>query len=307
MTERMKFLYIAFAFVLLGTCSRAVNAQELNCSVTLNTQVLSTEDRLIWDTFKQDVEAYLNTYSWTTNFSGQKIQCSMAFNIKGSNGSEYDVQLFVQSSRPIAHGTQTTTMARFLDDNVTFGYSRGFPLQHGNSYRELESILDYYALVIIGLDQDSYSQEGGSQAFQSAQEVALVANASQGAGWDRIITASGSFSRYGYVEDILNAGTRTLRDLWLSYHQNVIDQELVNEDAARTEVAGLIDTLITLKRESSTIDRSVYYKTIFNAKYTEFADFARWFKDNAELYFRKLKYLDQGHISFYDDALSKMN
>lgn len=303
----MKVLRFVFVAVILSLIGRASLAQELNCNVTVNTQVLSTEERVIWDNFKQDVEAYLNTYSWTTNFTGQKIQCSMAFNIKGSNGSEYTVQLFVQSSRPIAGGTQTTTMARFLDDNVAFEYTRGMSLQHGNSYRKLESILDYYALIIIGLDQDSYTQQGGSQAFQMAQEVALVANASLGNGWDRVITASGSFSRFGYIEDVVSAGSRTIRNLWLSYHQNVIDQEIGNEDAARNAVAGLIDTLISLKRESSDLDRSVYYKTIFSAKYTEFADFARWFKDNASLYFRKLKYLDQGHMAFYDDALNKFN
>lgn len=303
----MKALRFAIVLASIGMLAPIAQAQELNCRVTVNTQVLSTEERIVWDGFKEDVEAYLNTYSWTTNFSGQKIQCSMAFNITGSNGSEYNVQLFVQSSRPMAGSTQTATMARFLDDKVTFGYTRGMALQHSNNYRELESVLDYYAQIIIGLDQDSYTQEGGSAAFQHAQEAALVANAAQGNGWDRMVTASGAFSRVGYIEDINNANIRVVRDMWLSYHLGVIDHAVTDEDGAKTALAGIIDSLITLKRESSDLDRSVFYKTLFNAKYTELADFGRWFKDNGDLYFRKLKFLDSGHASFYDDAYSKLN
>ncbi|HYM21379.1 MAG TPA: DUF4835 family protein [Candidatus Kapabacteria bacterium] len=306
MVQLMKLICILGVVAVLSLGS-ALRAQELNCVVTVNLQTLSDQERQVWETFKPDVEAYLNTYSWTTNFSGQKIQCSMAFNITGSNGSEYNVQLFVQSSRLYAGSKQATTMARFLDNNVTFSYTRGMPLQHGNNYRELESVLDYYADIIVGLDQDSYTSQGGTLAFQNAQQVALIANSSQGNGWDRAITISGTFSRVGYIEDILNANTRVLRDMWLNYHQNVIDQITTNEDVARAGLATIVDTLITLKRQSSDIDRSVYYKIVFNAKYTEFADFARWFKENADLYFRKLKYIDPSHISFYEDALSKMN
>ncbi|MBS1903210.1 MAG: DUF4835 family protein [Bacteroidetes bacterium] len=294
-------------FVVLLAMTGAAYSQELNCKVNVNTQALSTEERIVWDGFATDVEAYLNTYAWTTNFSGQKIQCTMTFNIKGSNGSSYNVQLFVQSVRPIAGTTQLATMARFLDDNVTFDYTRGMALQHSGNYRDLESVLDYYAQIIIGLDQDSYTPELGSVAFQHAQEAALVANAASGAGWDRLVTSSGAFSRVGYVEDLASPGTRVIRDLWQSYHVNVLDRMMSDEDGARNAYAGIIDTLIEIKRSSSDLDRSVFFKTMFNSKYTELADFGRWFKDNADVYFRKLKYLDPGHANFYEDAYSKLN
>ncbi len=198
-------------------------------------------------------------------------------------------------------------MARFLDDKISFGYTRGQVLQHALNYRDLESILDYYAYIIIGLDFDSYESNSGSAAFQQAQQIALVANAVPNAtGWDRLITSSGAFSRFGYIEDVMNAGTRPLRDIAWMYNYKVLDNISTKEDDARTELGKVIDTLVTLKRSSSVIDRSVYYKTFFESKYTEFADFAKWFKDNKDLYFQKLEYLDPAHQNYYEEAKGKL-
>jgi len=289
--------------LLLSAFYARASAQELNCVVNVNVDNLSTDDRRNWETFKQDVEAYMNAYSWTTNFTGEKIQAVVNFNILGTG-----VQIFVQSKRPLYKGNgQTTVMARFLDGNVSFGYTRGQVLNHGVNYRDLESILDYYAYIIIGLDFDSYESNSGSAAFQQAQQMALVANATQGAvGWDRLITSAGAFSRFGYIDDIMSAETRPLREIVWMYNYKVLDNISTKEDEARIELGKVIDTLVALKRTSSIIDRSVYYKTFFESKYTEFADFGKWFKDNKDLYYQKLEYLDPGHQKYYEDAKEKL-
>ncbi|MDP4221619.1 MAG: DUF4835 family protein, partial [Bacteroidota bacterium] len=189
----------------------------------------------------------------------------------------------------------------------SFGYSRGQILQHSMNYRDLESILDFYAYIIIGLDFDSYESNSGSAAFQQAQQVALIANAAQNVvGWDRLITSSGAFSRFGYIEDVMNAGTRSIRDIVWAYHYKVLDNIATKEDEARAELAKVVDTLVSMKRSGSTIDRSVYYKTFFEAKYTEFADFGKWFKENKDLYYQKLEYLDPAHQNYYEDAKAKL-
>lgn len=292
--------YIVISFLFFSAL-QAVPAQELQSVVNLNLTNLSTDDRKNWETFKQDVEAYLNAYSWTTNFTGDKIQCNFNFNILPGS-----IQLFVQSKRPIYKSTEPTVMARFLDGNVSFGYTRGQILQHGINYRDLESILDYYAYIIIGLDFDSYEAGTGSAPFQGAQQAALVANSSQGTGWDRLITSSGAYSRFGYIDDVMSAECRPLRNIAWMYHYNVLDNISTKPDEAKQNLGIIIDSLVTLKRTSSILDRSVYYKTFFEAKYTEFADFARWFKDNSDLYFQKLEYLDPSHMKYYEDAKAKL-
>ncbi|MEP7235574.1 MAG: DUF4835 family protein [Ignavibacteriota bacterium] len=292
--------YLLVLVLLIFSC-RAF-AQELQCVVTVNLQNLSEEERKNWDTFKQDVEAYLNAYSWTTNFSGDKIQATINFNILSTGA-----QVFIQSKRPLYKANQSTVMARFLDEKISFGYIRGQVLEHSMSYRPLESILDYYAYIIIGLDFDSYESNSGSAPFGQAQQIALGANAQpQATGWGRIITSAGAFSRYGYIEDLMDASTRSTREIAWMYNYKVLDNISTKEDEARTNLGIVIDTLIKMKRSSSQIDRSVYYKTFFEAKYTEFADFAKWFKDNKALYFQKLEYLDPAHQNFYEEAKAKL-
>jgi hypothetical protein len=301
----MKRCILLFVFFLI-TVSNAF-AQELQCKVSINLTTLSQEERKAWETFKQDVEAYLNAYSWTTNFTGERIQATVNFNIIGAGDAGYAAQVFVQSTRPLFKGgDQTTIMARFFDDKVSFGYSRGQILQHGINFRDLESVLDYYAYIIIGLDFDSYESNSGSPAFQQAHQEALVAKASNGSGWGELITSSGAFSRYGYIEDVTSANTRPLREIAWRYNYKVLDNVSTKEDDAKNELGKIIDTLISMKRESSLIDRSVYYKTFFESKYTEFADFAKWFKDNKDLYFQKLEYLDPAHQNYYEDAKQKL-
>ena len=90
------------------------------------------------------------------------------------------------------------------------------------------------------------------------------------------------------------------------YHYKVLDNISTKPNEARQNLGAVIDTLVSLKRSSSMIDRSVYYKTFFEAKYTEFADFAKWFKDNKDLYFQKLEYLDPSHQTYYEDAKAKL-
>src|SRR5438552_6891465 len=127
----MKRYLLIFALILFA---KASFAQELNCKVNVNIQNLSDEERKNWDTFKQDAEAYLNAYSWTTNFTGDKIQATINFNILSTGA-----QVFIQSKRPLYKSGESTVMARFLDDKISFGYTRGQVLQHGLNYRDLES------------------------------------------------------------------------------------------------------------------------------------------------------------------------
>ena len=303
----MKLMKHLRLVVILGllTLSAQSYAQELLCKVILNLQTPTDDERRNWETFAADVESYLNSNNWSTNFSGDRIRCSMTFNITGSSGSNYTAQVYIQSSRPLDNSKEVTTLARFLDDKIEFSYVRGQSLQHGNIYRSLETFLDFYANLIIGLDFDSYGQLDGDPFFQNALNHALIGSASSGKGWERLFTSSGGFSRYGYAEDLVGGGAKGIRQLVSNYHFNVLDQKSAKEQQARANFAQFIDTLITIKRGSSELDRSVFWKTMLEAKYAEFAEFGRWFKGSLDLYYQKLSYLDPIHSTFYEQAKKK--
>lgn len=293
-------------FILVGSVLPVV-AQELDASVDLNLSVLTEQDRLNFEIFKHDLEGYLNNYQWTADFSGERIRCSFQFNITSANGSDYSAQLFVTSNRPLYKSTEVTTMARFFDDALTFTYYRGLEFQHGNQYRSLESVIDFYVNIILGLDFDSYKMMSGTPYFQQAQQLAVIANASQGNGWARKLTSVGTYSRMAYIEDALNANTRFLREQFFDYHYNGLDLLSTKPDDARINIAQAIDSLVTLKRENSAVGRSVYFRSFFEAKYPELTDLARLFPQNVGVYFQKLGYLDPVHQNYFEEARQRLS
>jgi len=295
------FLFFGFLFLFC----RPIEAQELNAQVNLNTTALSDEDAQTFVSFRHDVSEYLNNNSWTTSFTGDRINCAFQFNILTSNGGDYTAQLFVTSSRPLYKSEQITTMARFLDANVEFTYYRGQQLLHGNNFRALESVLDYYVYVIIGLDYDSYKLESGTMYFQQAQETSIIANSGGGNGWARDVTSMGTFSRDGFITDALDANNRVFRDLMFMYHYDGLDLLSTKPDDAKMGIGTAIDSLVTLKHDNSAAGRSVFLRAFFEAKNSELCDLSRLFPDNLQIYFQKLAYLDPSHETFYDEALAK--
>ena len=298
-----------YIFLLAGLfllVAHPILAQELDAQVDLNLSALSVADRQNFLDFKHDVEEYLNGYSWTTDFSGDRIRCSFQFNITGDNGGDYTAQLFVNSTRPLYKNTQMTTMARFFDANVEFPYYRGEALQHGTNFRQLESVLDFYVYIILGLDYDSYKLESGTPYFQDAQTIAVVANSAQGTGWQQDVTSIGTYTRVGYIDDALNATMRIFRDLIFMYHYDGLDLLSTKPDDATQAIGTALDSMVTLKRESPEPARSVFLRAFFEAKYPELTDLARLFPNNLSIYFQKLEYLDPVRQNYYQDALTKM-
>ncbi len=300
----MKRIILCIGLFLLA--AKPLIAQELDAQVDLNLSALSDMDRQNFVSFKHDVEEYLNDYQWTTDFTGERIRCSFQFNIVSDNGGDYTAQLFVNSTRPLYKSTQMTTMARFFDATVEFPYYRGEALQHGTNFRQLESLLDFYTYIILGLDYDSYKMESGTPYFQQAQTIAVVANSAQGTGWQEDVTSIGTYTRVGYINDALDANTRMFRDLMFLYHYDGLDLLSTKPDEATQAIGTVIDSMVTLKRQSSAASRSVFLRAWFESKYPELTGLARLFPSNLAIYFQKLGYLDPTHENYYEDALAKM-
>lgn len=296
-------LLLTLVFLLLA---RSASAQELDAKVELNITALPEEQRIVWENFKADLESYLNSNRWTANFSGERIKCTFQINIVGANGDVYNAQMFVTSTRPLYESSELTTMARFFDDKIEFPYVRGQEFQHGMNQRALESAIDFYVYVIIGLDYDSYKRQEGTQFFQQAHQLAVIGSSAQARGWEKNFSSTGQFSRLAYIEDVLNANNRAYRDLMWQYNYKVLDQQNSNPDDARANLAVVIDSMITLKRSSSFFARSPFIRTFFEAKYPELSDLARYYPDNLNAYFQKLVYLDPLHQNYYEEAKQRV-
>lgn len=276
----------------------ALIAQELDAKVMVNYEQLETKyrDKLI--KFGSEIEDYLNNTKFTgTNWEWEKIKCN--FNIffsNASNETQYSAQLVVNSQR-ILPNKNYTQMLSVLDNAWSFKYEKGKALYFNeNMYDALTTLLNYYALIIIGLDSDSYDPFGGNDFYNKALNITILANSANAAGWE---LKRNTFSKRGLLEDLLGANYRTFREDYLRYHLEGVEILAEQRELAQKNIVLLIENLYKSKDKRDSM--SSLLKIFFDAKYKEICEILSDYPDKTIV--DKLKIIDPSHISKYNELI----
>ena len=290
----MKYTVLFLLFL-----SYATFAQELNCRVEVNFQNLPVNNRELLVDFAGIIENYMNTTRYTNEDFAQRIDCSMSIFFTGASSDiDYSAQIVVVSQRPIYKSTKNSPILTVNDGQWQFKYQKGQALYaNQTSFDPLTSFLDYYALIIIGMDMDTFELSGGTVYFKRAQDIVnLGSNSGASLGWQ---SSSASYSRWGLVNDILSATYTFFRNSIFDYHYG-IDIFSQNKQLGQPKIAGLVNVLWIMYEKIGNIN-SVFVRTFFDAKHGELIDYLRDYPD-PEL-FSKLKKIDPPHSSKYDAVM----
>lgn len=277
----------------------AISAQELNCRVTVNYENLPVANRERLIDFANVIEGYLNTARYTNDDYATKIECSMSiFFLSASGDFDYSAQIVVSSQRPVYKSDRNSPMLAINDNQWQFQYQPGQSLYaNQTTFDPLTSFLDYYALVIIGMDSDTFESFGGTPEFRRAMDIVnLGATSAKSTGW---LPSSSVYNRAGLVGDILRDRYSEFRGSIFDYHYGV-DIYSQNKELAQQKIVELIDILWTMYEKSGSIS-SVYVRTFFDAKYGEIVELLRFYPDTE--IFSKLKKIDPPHTAKYDSAI----
>jgi Domain of unknown function (DUF4835) len=288
-----KFFFVV-VFLLISV---SIYSQELNCNVIVNYQNLPVKNRELLVDFPNVVEQYMNTTRFTDEvWEGDKIDCTLnIFFTSASSDVEYGAQIVVVSQRPIYQSTMNSPMLTINDGDWSFKYEVGQSMYvNFNVFDPLTSLLDYYALVIIGFDTDTFEEFGGTPYFKKAFDIVnRASNSTYNNGW---LANNNVYSRWGLVSDLLNEKYAGFRSAIFDYHYG-IDIFAQNEEIGQAKIVELIDVLYSLYQQSGII-KSVFVQTFFNAKYGEISDRLRSYTDKT--IFDKLKKIDPSHAGRYD-------
>lgn len=291
------FVGIFACFLLQGAGGVSVQAQELDCSVSVNYSQLSGTDFSFLDELSNRIEAYLNEHAWTDDRfqDHERIDCSMQIIVQEATSlTEFRARLVVATLRPIYGTMQTTPVVRLSDPNWQFSYARGTSLRHRpEQYDPLTSMLDYYAYLILGYDYDTFSQRGGTPYFERARQIAERARSRGGAGWSEV---GGSQSRTDLIDQLMDSRYQPLRNAYFTYHLRGLDRFLTDTDQARQTVLGVLESLEEL---NSRVSRSYAIDVFFSAKYQELAALFEGGPLSSQAY-GILSQLDPSHTSEYD-------
>jgi len=264
--------------VVLGLCSLfllPMRAQELNCTVTINSDQIEGSNKEVYATLKTAIEEYMNQNRWTTmTFAEQeKIECSMLLVVKKVEENMYSCEMTLQSRRPVYGTTYTTPLLNFKDNNFNFTYQEfdRIEYQQNQFTTNLTAMLAYYCYLIIGHDLDSYQRLGGTPYFEACE---AIVNACQSASMDQSeqkgwMAFDSNRNRYAVINNLLDEAFKKYRNFYYEYHRLGLDEMSGNVVNGRARIA---EGMPVLKEAYRARPATYIINTFLDAKADELTD-----------------------------------
>ena len=214
-----------------------ISAQELKCTVEVNSDKIEGTNKSVFETLQQSISDYLNENRFSTaSFSpNERIECRFFLTVNEYDGDRLKGDIQVQLSRPVYNSTYTTTLLNFKDNKVEFDYREGDPLIYNETTFDsnLTAILNYYALLFLGIDFDSFSPEGGQQYFDRAASIVQMAQSSGEIGWRAF---EDNKNRSAVLSSYTDANMSGIRRQLYDYHRKGLDEMVTSPDKGRASI-----------------------------------------------------------------------
>ncbi|NHF59303.1 DUF4835 family protein [Flavobacteriaceae bacterium TP-CH-4] len=246
--------------------SLGIRAQELNCTVTVNSDQVSQTNQQIFKTLERSLNDFINKNKWTnrTYKENERVNAQMFITITEFENNRFKGTLQVQSSRPVYNTSYQTPIFNYKDNDFDFEYIEFQPLVFNRNVYEsnLVSVISFYVYMILGLDADTFSLEGGNESFRTAQAIVAQAQGSNASGWEQ----STDRSRFELVDNLMSNTYREYRVAMYNYHRKGMDVLADNNSTGKQVISGtmrLFETMIKRRPNAFLI------QTFFDAKSEE--------------------------------------
>jgi len=254
-----------FAFFLLFTFG-LTQAQQLNCTVTVNTQKLNNPNQQVFKTLETSLNEFVNKTNWTEQEykQNEKINCSMYITISAYSSDQFVATIQVQSSRLVFNSSYSSPVLNYNDKDFVFNYTEYENLIFNPTLYEsnLVSVISFYSYIILGMDADTFMPELGNRYFEVAQDIANVAQQGGYKGWNQ---TDGYQSRYMLINNLLSPKFREVRLANYGYHAGL---DLMPQDL-KTAKDKIKTSLLSLGKWNSSSPNSYLARIFFDAKSDE--------------------------------------
>lgn len=253
-------------------------AQEFNCKVVLRYDKINNVDKAVFVSMEKALNELMNNHKWATEDFGatEKIDCNIMLNITSGNvnGNEetFGATLNIQATRPVYNSAYTTNLINYIDRDVVFQYSQSSPLYFDDNQvtgtnpmiSNLSAIMAFYAYIVLALDYDSYSLNGGTPYLKKAQNI--VNNAPEGKGVSGWKAMESNKNRYWLADQMLSPRFTNVRSYWYMMHRESLDSMAMKPVESRTRILVNLRKLYDVNRENP---NSILVQFFFNAKSQE--------------------------------------
>jgi hypothetical protein len=243
-----------------------LQAQQLNCTVTINTERLTNPNNQVFKTLQTALSEFVNKTDWTGAAlkQNERINCSMYITLSSNSSDQFTGTIQVQSSRLIYNSTYSSPVLNFNDKDFNFKYTEYEPLLFNPNVYEsnLVSVISFYSYVILGMDADTFQMGAGNQYLETAQNIANVAQQGGFKGWTQ---SDGLQNRYYLINDMIAPTYSDLRQTMYLYHTG-LDGMSLDLKASKEKIKG---SLMLIGKLASVKPNAFITRVFFDAKSDE--------------------------------------
>lgn len=260
----MHRLLATFLLILLHSLTAScLYAQELKCNVKIIHSQIQGTNKSVFATLETAMKEFMNNKAWTDlQFqAAEKIDCSMTVTIKKYDEAEnnFTGELLFQLTRPVYNSNYSTVVFSMQDKNFNFNYTEHDPLEFNpnNLDNNLTAMMAYYAYLFIGMDLDTFSPLGGTDALQIAESIVNNAQTTfGGSGWKAF---DDQRNRHAIISDYLDSSMEVFRQMQYKYHRNGLDEMANNVDRGRAAITEAVEMLKEARENRSQSELPVIY------------------------------------------------
>ncbi|NPA36024.1 MAG: DUF4835 family protein [Chlorobi bacterium] len=279
-------------------------SQELRCNVQVVSRSIQGTNKSIFETLQKALTEFMNNTTWTNEVYApeERIVCNILINLKEAiSADEFRGTIQIQASRPVYNASYKTVTLNRLDQDFQFTYVEDQPLVYNpNTFSSnLVAVMAYYAYMIIGIDHDTFSLNGGTPFYQKAENIVNRAQNAKEPGWKSFENKK---NRYWLTENILNQYHRPLRKCLYEYHIKGLD---IMSDKPQEGRSNIYSALEGLRKVQNQDPGSAAMTMFFDAKSDELVNiFSGAFPIEKGKAASLLKEIDPSNIKKYEKITS---
>ena len=239
MIKKTALLTVTLMLAVLG-----INAQELQVKVNINHSKIQGTDASVFENLQQTIEQFMNERTWTElQFQkNERIQANLNITVNKyiRNDNHFECTALIQANRPVYNSSYITTLYNNRDANFNFDFQQFDQLNFAeeNIDNQLTALLAYYAMLLIGIDLDSFSPMGGTDVLQRC--LVLVNNA-QNLGFPGWKSFEDNRNRFAIINDYLDEAMKPFRQLQYDYYRKGLDEMANNAERGRSEISAALE------------------------------------------------------------------
>lgn len=294
-------------FFILICFAANVSAQEFATQVTINTPKLQTVDPKVFKNLETAIQEFMNTRDWVEDeFEPvERIELNIIITIeKELSQTSFSGQMTIQASRPIYGSSYNSVLFQTIDKDFTFTYGEFEVLDFSeNTFTSnLTSTLAFYAYIILGTDYDSFSELGGDDYLQKAQNILNTVPRGTNVGWlagNNVVKRN----RYWLIENLLNPRMQDMRRAMYQYYMLGLDR-ISQKNKLTKGLSSILTVLETIQTVNQNYVGSMLVQIFTDSKRDEVINLFKVADMNTKRkVYQIMVKIDGAHASFYRELL----